>query len=104
LTGLGSTPIKKNILSNFVSDLSSELLRIKDDKGNVSMGVLASLIRLKIQKDAFQSKNNGNVINEILSTLYTKRRALNKLKKERIRILKGRSNRRLKALYTLIGF
>jgi hypothetical protein len=90
-------------LSNFVSELTNELLKVKDSNGNVSMGVLASLIRLKVQRDAFKSKNEGNVIKEILSTLYTKRRVLNKLKKDRIGALKTRSNRRLKGLYTLIG-
>jgi hypothetical protein len=53
LKALGSTPIKKNILSNFVTELSEELLKVKDPQGNVSIGVLASLTRFKIQRDAF---------------------------------------------------
>ena len=53
MKALGSTPIKKNILSNFVTELSEELLKVKDPQGNVSIGVLASLTRFKIQRDAF---------------------------------------------------
>lgn len=103
LSALGSTPIKKDILSNFVSELANELLKVKDSKGNISIGVLASLIRLKVQRDAFTSKNEGSIIKEILSTLYTKRRVLNKVKEDRVNAMKRRSNRRLKVLYGLIG-
>jgi hypothetical protein len=95
--------MKKNILSNFVTEISNELLKVKDAHGNVSMGVLASLIRLKVQKDAFNAKNNGQLINVILESLYEKRDALEKLKDDRIQDLKKKSKFRLKCLYSLIG-
>lgn len=104
LNSLGTTPMKKNILSNFVTEISNELLKVKDANGNVSMGVLASLIRLKVQKDAFNAKNNGQLINIILESLYDKRNAMDKLKEERITDLKSKSKFRIKCLYSLIGF
>lgn len=104
LNSLGTTPMKKNILSNFVTEISNELLKVKDVNGNVSMGVLASLIRLKVQKDAFNAKNNGQLINIILESLQDKRNAMDKLKEERITDLKSKSKFRIKCLYSLIGF
>lgn len=103
LTSLGSTELKKDILSNFVTEVSNELLKVQDSNGNVSMGTLATIIRLKIQKDTHISSNNIFLSNKILHCLYQKRDKLNNLKAERVAELKKTSDRRLKALYSLIA-
>lgn len=103
LSSLGSTDLKKDILSNFVTDVSNELLKVQDANGNVSIGTLATIIRLKIQKDTHVSSNNIFLSNKILHCLYQKRDKLNLLKSERLAALKKSSDRRLKALYSLIA-
>jgi hypothetical protein len=100
---MGSTDLKKNILSNFVTQVSNELLNIKDSNGNVSIGTLATIIKLKIQKDTHTSSNNLFISRKILNSLYLKRDSLNEVKESRISDLKKSSQRRLKALYSLIA-
>lgn len=77
LSSLGSTDLKKDILSNFVTEISNELLKVQDKNGNISIGTLATIIRLKIQKDTYASSHNIFLSNKILHCLYQKRDKLN---------------------------
>ena len=70
ITSLGSTDLKRDMLSNFVTEISQELLKVRDSNGNVSIGTLATIIRLKIQKDTHKSSNNIFLSNKILHCLY----------------------------------
>lgn len=99
---VGASPLKRNILSSFIARASSQLLQAGDQR-SLSAGVINSIFRENLQRDALQSKKELLLINATLDTLENKRKTLMEIREEATSQNEKKSRRRLKLLYGVMG-
>lgn len=103
LSQLGSTSMKKSVLSSFVTEVAQGVRNSQDLKGEIALSSLTNIVRSKVQKDSLMAKSDLENINRILETLLLKKNSLNEIKSEVIKEVQKKSTRRLKMLYALFG-
>ena len=100
---MGTAPFKREILSPFITKLIYEIEKGADGKGDISAENYKTIIRERIKADILQSKRYKERLNELLSVLSEKKKVYNSMKESVRDSWQQSSNRRLKALYYLIG-
>lgn len=58
LTDFGSSPLKKDSLNDFVSEVIEDIILTKDDKGEIGINSFTSIIKKKFLKIRFARKKN----------------------------------------------
>lgn len=74
-----------------------------DKENSINAGMLASIIRGEVQKDSLTSKTDLILIEEMLSTLYTKKEFLLELKEEARLDSENSAKRRVRMLFYLVS-
>ena len=76
LKGLNASPLKRNLLSSFISRLMAHTLKGGSSQREISMSVMYAILKESLQRDALFSKQEVITINKKIETLVKKRENL----------------------------